>query len=318
GLEDLRVINVAVATMKAGAAPQTRAAARACIAWIEKKDPAWVNAKEHSFNAQAARRLKVALDDTPAAASAEPAAAEPLPPRPVFEGWANIVDFENALTAYYGDLNDLRKCSPQDVAFLEDYLKQRDQQLDTPDGRRGRTAEEKLAIEWAIEQGVPEALLARMRKVAQVPAEFHAAWTALHGHAYDLEGKSAPSDKRLKAARPSVASLSPKHRIAFLTTVLDVLTPGHALPTDNLARALVFLSADWAADAVGPILTRHAQKVCFASNPPWGIRDERRGNACLWALIHLPKGGGVSYLARLLSRVKYPKVKKRIEAALNE
>src|SRR5438876_1053215 len=28
--------------------------------------------------------------------------------------------------------------------------------------------------------------------------------------------------------------------------------------------------------------------------------------------------GGVRYLARLLSRVKYPKVKKRIEAALNE
>jgi hypothetical protein len=40
------------------------------------------------------------------------------------------------------------------------------------------------------------------------------------------------------------------------------------------------------------------------------MRNERLGNACLWALIHLPDGGGVPYLARLLSRVKYPKVKR--------
>src|SRR5262249_17989243 len=84
-----------------------------------------------------------------------------------------------------------------------------------------------------------------------------------------------------------------------------------------LARAAVYLSAEWPPDAVGPILARHAQNA-FQSIPGWGMRDERLGNACLWALIHLPAGGGVPYLARLLSRVKYPKVKKRIEAALNE
>src|SRR4051794_40593604 len=157
-----------------------------------------------------------------------------------------------------------------------------------------------------------------MRKASKVPGEFHRVWKALHSRVYELEGKSAPADKWRKAARPSVANLSTEQRIAFLTTVLDILTPGQGFPTDNLARAVVYLSADWASDAVGPILTRHAQKTCFDSIPGWGMRNERLGNACLWALIRLPEGGGVSYLARLLSRVKYPKVRKRIEAALNE
>src|SRR5262249_6129206 len=145
----------------------------------------------------------------------------------------------------------------------------------------------------------PPALLERMRKGTKVPAEFHAAWKALHLRACELEGKSAPSDKWLKAARPSLAYLSSEQRIAFLTTVLDILTPGQQFPTGNLARAVVYLSADWAPDAIAPILTRHAQKVCFETIPNWGMRDERLGNACLWALIRLPKGAGVPYLARL-------------------
>ena len=246
-----------------------------------------------------------------------------MPPRPVLKGWADSVAFEKELTAYYGDLNDLRKCTQQDVAFVEDYLKG-PPQPDKPYKVTEETTEERFDEEWAIShwhtstQHFPEALLDRMRKAAKVPAEFHAAWKALHLRAYELEGKSAPSDKWLKAARPSVASLSPDQRIAFLTTVLDILTPGQGFPTDNLARAVIYLSADWAPDAVGPILTRHAQKICFDSIPGWGMRDERLGNTCLWALIHLPEGGGVPYLARLLSRVKYPKVKKRIEAALDE
>jgi uncharacterized protein DUF4132 len=322
-LQDLRVINVAVATMKAEAAPETREVAAACVAWLERKDLAWTSASEKSFVAQAAHRLKAALGNTGAAASADMAAEEPLPPRPVLNGWADSVAFENELKAYYGDLDDLRKCTQQDVAFVEDYLKG-PERPDKPYKVTEETTHERFDEEWGIRHWhgysrlFPDALLERMRKVVQVPAEFHAAWKALHSHVYELEGKSAPSDKWLKAARPSVADVSGEQRVAFLTTILDILTPAQGFPTDTLARAVVYVSADWAADAVGPILTRHAQKVCFDSDPRGGMRNERLGNACLWALIHLPAGGGVPYLARLLSRVKYPKVKKRIEAALNE
>ncbi|MGV7213177.1 DUF4132 domain-containing protein [Bradyrhizobium sp. UFLA05-112] len=320
-MQDLRVINIAIATMKAEPAPQTRQAAVACLAWIAKHDGVW--AADKSFRAQAAHRLKAALDNTGAAAGAKATAEGPLPPRPILNGWANAVAFEKELTTYYGNLNDLRKCAPQEFAFIEDYLKGPEQPTTRFKVTEGMT-QEGFAEEWAIShwhtnrRQFPEALMERMRKAAQAPAEFHAAWKALHGHAYELEGKSAPSDKWMKAARPSIASLSPEQRTAFLTTVLDILTPAMGFPTDNLARAVVYLSADCAADAVGPFLTRYAQNVCFDAVPGWGMRNERLGNACLWALIHLKEGGGVPYLARLLTRIKYPKVKKRIEAALNE
>jgi hypothetical protein len=320
-LQDLRVINIAIATMKAEAAPLTRQAARACLAWIEGEHWAWASGK--SFAAQAVHRLKAALDDNGAAAGAEIAAEAPLPPRPVLKGWAHSIAFEKALTAYYGDLDDLRKCTPQDIAFIEDYLKGPEQ----PPTRfevTEETTHESFDEEWARRhwhtgsRHFPAAVFDRMRKAAKVPAEFHAAWKALHLRACELEGKSAPSDKWRKAARPSLASLNAEQRIVFLTTVLDILIPGQRFPIGNLPRAAIYLSADWPADTIGPILTRHAQKVCFDSVPGEGIRDERLGNACLWTLIHFPDGAGVPYLARLLSRVKYPKVKKRIEAALSE
>lgn len=318
-LQDVRVINAVIATMKTEAAPQTRAAASACLAWLQGKFPTAATTKQRSFRAQAIPRLKAALHTT----DGKQATEEPLPPRPELKGWSNAPAFEKALTAYYGDLNDLRKCTLQDVAFVEDYLKG-PAQPDTPYKVTEETTQERFDEEWAIRhwhagrRWFSGVLLNRMRKAAKIPAEFHAAWKALHVCAYQLEGKSTPSEKWRKAARPSVSNLNAEQRIVFLTTILDVLNPEQGFPTDPLARAVIYISADWAPDAVGPILTRHAQRICFETVPGLGMRNERLGNACLWALIHLPDGGGVRYLARLLARVKYPKVRKRIEAALNE
>jgi hypothetical protein len=296
-LADLRIINTATATMKAGAAPRTREAARACLAWLEKKALMHYSDREKSFCDQAERRLKTALAD---ATSTETAAEPPLPPRPVLKDWANALEFERQLIKYYGDISDLRKCTHEDVAFVKAFLEGPAQ----PARPYGRV--------------FPDELLERMQGVAQIPAEFQAAWRTLHACCYELEGRSVPSAKWLKAAHAAVSDLNAAQRIAFLTTILDVLTPAQDAPTDNLSRAAIYVSADWAAEAVGPILTHHALTHCFAAAPIWGMRNERLGNACLWALIHMPRGGGVRYLARLLSRIKYPKVKKRIEAALNE
>jgi hypothetical protein len=320
-LHDLRIINIAIATMKAGTAPQTREAASKCLTWLEKNH--WLWASQKTFGAQAVHRLNAALGNSCAASGAKDVTEEPLPARPVLNGWANAMEFEKQLTTYYGNLNDLRKCTPQELAFIDDYLKGPEKPATRFKVTEGMT-QDGFAEQWAISHWHTNArqfsqkLLDRLRRAERIPVEFHAAWKALHVHAYELEGKSAPSEKWLKAAHSSVAGLSPEQRVAFLTIVLDVLTPAMGLPTDNMARAVVYVSADCAADAVGPILARHAQKVCFDTVPNWGMRNERLGNACLWALIHVPKGGGVPYLARLLTRVKYPKVKKRIESALNE
>ncbi|MGJ5204808.1 DUF4132 domain-containing protein [Bradyrhizobium sp. HKCCYLR20261] len=318
-LVDLRIINTAIATIKAGSAPLTTKAALACLAWLEKRDTCWSLAKDKSFNDQAVHRLKTALDRV----GRDDAAVAPLLSRPVLKGWANSVVFEQELITYYSDISDLRKCTHEDVAFVEHYL-QGPKQPEKPFRATEGMTQEEFDEGWAISRWhrysrlFPPPLLERMRKVAQIPAEYLAAWQALHACAYELEGKSAPSAKWLKAARESVAHLSEEQRLALLIEILDVLTPAQGYPTDNLARAVIYVSADWAADSVGPLLTRHALTQCFDTIPNWGMRNERLGNACLWALIHMPSGGGVRYLARLLSRIKYPKVKKRIEAALNE
>ena len=55
----------------------------------------------------------------------------------------------------------------------------------------------------------------------------------------------------------------------------------------------------------------------YQSKPGFGMVDERVGNACLWSLQHFSDGAGTPYLARIAARVKYPKVKKKIDAALN-
>ena len=46
------------------------------------------------------------------------------------------------------------------------------------------------------------------------------------------------------------------------------------------------------------------------------IRETRQRR--VWSLAELPDGAGVPYLARILARVKYPKVKAKIDAKLNE
>src|SRR5262249_47963791 len=149
----------------------------------------------------------------------------PLRPRPVLKSWSDFHAFEKELTAYYGDLDDLRKCEQQEFAFIEDYLKG-PERPPTPYNPMKATPEEQVRRHWhTSSRQFPAVVLDRMRKAAQIPAEFHAAWKALHICAQELEGKSAPSDKWLKAARPSLVSLSTEQRIAFLTTVLDILAP---------------------------------------------------------------------------------------------
>ena len=80
--------------------------------------------------------------------------------------------------------------------------------------------------------------------------------------------------------------------------------------------AFVWLAATLPPQAVEGPLTECALHA-FASVRGAGIRGEKVGNACLWVLQHMPRGAGAAALARIATRVRYPKVTKRIEAALN-
>ena len=284
-LQDMRVVKIALATIAAGPTPLTRKAARDLLA-----DPSARFAGEgRASRLQVLDALGAALDPGACATDAGQSIELPLPPRPVFAPGTDNSIVICRLWGYYGDISDFRKFSVEDRAYVEHCLR------GLPPRRVAQAMWTMLDAVAATDEEVPDPgpLLERMRKVSEIPQELRAPWKSLHIRALELEGKSSPSGKWLKMAHQTLAGLSPQQKIGLLTAVLDM--PG---PAEVLARAVVYLSAEWSPDAVGPILVRYARNVCFQSISGLGMRDERLGNACLWALIRLPAGGGVPYLAR--------------------
>jgi hypothetical protein len=138
----------------------------------------------------------------------------------------------------------------------------------------------------------------------------------------DLRGKTAPTTKWLKNSVEQFAKL-PEFPSTFSKLFGDYFDPD-APPSAKsdelnlLLRAMAYLSRELPIDVVGTKLSNYARKVCYVTEAGVGIHNEKLGNVCLWALINRADGAGVPYLARLLVRIKYPKIKKRIEVALEE
>lgn len=140
-------------------------------------------------------------------------------------------------------------------------------------------------------------------------------------HAAAVASKSAPSSKWLAEGRTLIRDIPPEERLAMLRTLVDAPAPltwaGQSGGEHNI-RAFIYLSADLDPAEVGPLLTDYALKKCYVTVPNHGIRAEKLGNACLWALAALPDGSGVPYLARILVRTRYPKIRAKIDEKLNQ
>ena len=141
----------------------------------------------------------------------------------------------------------------------------------------------------------------------------------LHAQAVALAKKSTPSATWRKGSA-AIGGVGAGEWVALLAAYLDAARAhrSSASADDDSLRTLILMAAGWEPGEVGPLLTEFARQHCYQSDPGTGIRDEKLGNACLWALIHMPDGAGVPFLARLLARVKYPKIRAKIDAALNE
>ena len=131
------------------------------------------------------------------------------------------------------------------------------------------------------------------------------------------QARSTPSPKFLAAADAAASVLAAPERLALLTGLLAGAAHGR-MGARPLVRGMIFLARDGNAATVGPILADFALRHCYQTDSGSGIRDEKLGNACLWTLIHMNGGAGVPFLARMLARVKYPKIRARIDAALND
>lgn len=156
-------------------------------------------------------------------------------------------------------------------------------------------------------------------------APFVASWPAplreLGRHAAAISSKTAPSSKWLAEGRALIADIPPGERLAILRAMVETSAPlgwsGQSGGEHNL-RALLYLSGELDPGEIGPLLADYALKKCYVTVPGHGIRAEKLGNACLWVLAAMPGGAGVPYLARILARTRYPKIRAKIDEKLNQ
>lgn len=138
---------------------------------------------------------------------------------------------------------------------------------------------------------------------------------------HQIENRSAPSAKWLGEARALLDLMPEEIWLEHLCRIIGIASPTSGyfgVTGEAYLRTMVYVSAMLRREDVGPLLTDYALKQCYVTLKGSGIRSEKLGNACVWALAALPDGAGVPYLARILARVKYPKVKAKIDAKLNE
>jgi hypothetical protein len=163
-----------------------------------------------------------------------------------------------------------------------------------------------------------EMLKARVQAVASFSPAAKSVWPAFHDHSRALYGKSKPAAAWLKGAYAILDAISVDEQIGMVKAVAGGYGAGAHHPTADAVRGLIYTAVRLPPEKVATALVDFARKECFQTVPGVGIRDKRTGNACLWTLINMPEGAGVPYLARLLNRIKYPSVKKVINAALDE
>lgn len=137
----------------------------------------------------------------------------------------------------------------------------------------------------------------------------------------EIMRKTVPTAKWLAAARAFVAKVPQSVWVRQLHGLSATNAPGsnrnNGIGPEHYLRTLIYFAAFLPAAEVGPLLVQYALKKCYVTEPGIGIRSEKLGNACVWALAALPDGAGVPYLARILARTKYPKIRKKIDEQLN-
>ncbi|WP_051503918.1 DUF4132 domain-containing protein [Sphingomonas jaspsi] len=160
---------------------------------------------------------------------------------------------------------------------------------------------------------------ARFRVFAPFVAAHPEQARALGKLAAQIATKSAPPAKWLADAKAALAGISNEQRLAMLTELSNTPSPlaGYG-GGEQYLRALLYTSADLDPAILGPRLADYALKRCYVTQAGHGIRAEKLGNACLWTLAAMPGGAGVPYLARILARTKYPKIRAKIDEKLNE
>jgi hypothetical protein len=163
-------------------------------------------------------------------------------------------------------------------------------------------------------------ILQILEKLKALDEEDAKTWFSFAAIGNGLAASGPPSKKWLNELESRIGTSERKRLLQLLKQValVDDWPPRVKGAAEAKVRSMIYATVLLDKDPCCTLISNFAEKTCFKTIPNLGIANEKLGNACLWALSNRKDGAGVAYLSRLLTRIKYPKVRKVIAAALDE
>ncbi len=124
-----------------------------------------------------------------------------------------------------------------------------------------------------------------------------------------------PSRALLNAARTAVAAES--ELAAWFLDQVEAYDPCNRDPNEDAIRALIWMASVGDEAMVAPRIGAYCE-LCFKKIPDIGAPSIKLGNAAIQALALLGGDHAIAALARLKSRIRYPRVVRRIDGTLGE
>lgn len=136
-------------------------------------------------------------------------------------------------------------------------------------------------------------------------------------HALTASGKSKPSRAFLKIAAVLMSQERgiAEQTMAWIEAYLP--DPQRADPNEDAIRGLLWMLSVASHDSIAPRLGQYCE-LCFKKIPGVGARSIKLGNASIQALAEMGAPLAIAELTRLKTRIRYPLVVRRIQAALAE
>jgi Domain of unknown function (DUF4132) len=329
GLVNLHVLNKLLSVSSNPTYPLTQQRLRVLRDKFEKEKH-WSNRNREVF-----QKLSEALTGKPS----EKLTSQNSPPRVKWVTWNSL----QKIILYYSEIDIPEKISANHISALDkwsiaDPVRERGvgfaryNQLKADIPKAGSPAERKeleeeyedlsgpdyLTREFLLRELQP--ILSTVKKLNGLSLHQQALWFKFTTLSSTLPKSGGPSQKWLASIKTSLSKGELRMLPQYLEQValVDDWSPRQSGAVERTLRALIFSTLHLPGETAGKLLARFAEKTCYKSIPQLGLANEKLGNACLWALINRDDGAGVPYLSRLLTKVKYPKIRKIISQALDE
>lgn len=134
-------------------------------------------------------------------------------------------------------------------------------------------------------------------------------------HALTAAGRSKPSNAFLKTSRTLMAQERGLAAQAMAWLDAYVPDPQRKDPNEGTMRGLLWMVAATGEDAIAGRVGQYCE-LCFKKIPEVGARSIKLGNGAMQALATMGSLRAIAELTRLKTRVRYPLIVRRIEAAL--